>query len=316
MSEDNYDSSGKLSNRLDSVSRHRSEREFDINSDIDTNIDVGPESDETKIQATCLITITDTDTDTDTDISLTMTHNNSNIDNNDSAPSFTQLRSDGGDPSVRPPADREEPVGEPVVRSDPAITGQRAREAVEFDPTDPASITSAAQTVRAFSENTVGADDNVYILRGAAACAALVRGVGSYKQAVERAGGDVSISFVRKWARVHDLPQAIRRHVARGDIAPTAAKHIARVSGLDRLDLAWAVIDADLTVREVRRIASEVDNDTTATEALAERGITVGSIELSLPIPLYRELRRRASVENRPPGQIVSNTLEDIFKTD
>lgn len=76
------------------------------------------------------------------------------------------------------------------------------------------------------------------------------------------------------------------------------------------------MIDADLTVREVRRIASEVDDETTAAKALAERGITVGSIEVSLPIPLYRELRRRASVENRPPGQIVSNALEDAFETE
>ncbi|MDF1503171.1 hypothetical protein PYV61_09465, partial [Roseisolibacter sp. H3M3-2] len=45
----------------------------------------------------------------------------------------------------------------------------------------------------------------------AAACAALVRGVGSYKEAAERAGGGVSVAFIRKWARVHDLPQAIRR---------------------------------------------------------------------------------------------------------
>ncbi|ELZ90495.1 hypothetical protein C441_13131, partial [Haloferax sulfurifontis ATCC BAA-897] len=31
------------------------------------------------------------------------------------------------------PADRREPVGEPVVRGDPAVTGDRAREAVGFD---------------------------------------------------------------------------------------------------------------------------------------------------------------------------------------
>jgi hypothetical protein len=325
MSGDDRDSGGKLSNRFDSVLRYRSKRDLvmDITPGMNANNDTDGESESEKVKAQDTNTNADADADagviTGTDVTPTVARESTSDDNNAHCfdqPRLRRLRSDGGDPSIRPPADREEPVGEPVVRSDPAITGQRAREAVEFDPTDPASIESAAQTVRAFSENTVGADDNVYILRGAAACAALVRGVGSYKQAVERAGGDVSISFVRKWARVHDLPQAIRRHVAQGDIAPTAAKHIARVSGLDRLDLAWAVIDADLTVREVRRIASEVDDETTAAKALAERGITVGSIEVSLPIPLYRELRRRASVENCPPGQIVSNALEDAFETE
>ena len=82
------------------------------------------------------------------------------------------------------PVDREQPVGEPVVRSDPAVTGERAERAVGFDPDDPESVAEAAETVRAFSENTVGSADNVYMLRGAAACAALVRGVGSYKAAV------------------------------------------------------------------------------------------------------------------------------------
>jgi hypothetical protein len=208
------------------------------------------------------------------------------------------------------PADREQPVGEPVVRADPAVTGERAERAVGFDPDNPESVAEAAETVRAFSENTVGGADNVYMLRGAAACAAVVRGVGSYKEAVERAGGDVSVSFVRKWARVHDLPQAIRRHVARGDIAPTAAKHIARVSGVDRYDLAWAVVDADLTVRQVRRIAGEVDGDTSAADALAARGIDPGRIELSLPLEIYRELRRRASIENREPDEMAAEALE------
>lgn len=211
------------------------------------------------------------------------------------------------------PADREEPVGEPVVRADPAVTGPRAREAVGFDPEDPESVAEAAKTVRAFSENTVGAADNVYMLRGAAACAALVRGVGSYKEAAERAGGDVSVSFIRKWARVHDLPQAIRRHVARGHIAPTAAKHIARVPGPERFDLAWAVLDGDLTVREVRRVASEVNDGRPVAEALADRGVQLGRLELTLPSGVYRELRRRASVENREPGDLVGEALERYF---
>ncbi|WP_411964741.1 hypothetical protein [Haloferax sp. YSMS24] len=210
------------------------------------------------------------------------------------------------------PADRREPVGEPVVRGDPAVTGERAREAVGFDPDDPESVAEAARTVRSFAESSAG-DDHVFMLRGAAACAALVRGVGSYKQAAEMAGGDVSVSFIRKWARVHDLPQSVRRHVARGHIAPTAAKHIARVSGDARLHLAWATLDGDLTVREVRRLASEVNKGTPVVEALASHGVDVGTLDVSLPPGVYLELRRRASLTDAEPGDVVAEALTDYF---
>jgi hypothetical protein len=208
------------------------------------------------------------------------------------------------------PADRESPVGEPVVRADPSVTGGRATDAVGFDPEDPESVQRAADTVRSFAENTVGSEDHVYMLRGAAACAALVRGVGSYKTAAERAGGDVSVAFIRKWARVHDLPRAIRRHVARGTIAPTAAKHIARVSGDDRYALAWATLEHGLTVREIRRLASEVGDGTPVRDALDDRDLTFGRIGLTLPPDQYIELRRRASVENRDPDGLVAEALD------
>ncbi|MFC4358275.1 hypothetical protein ACFO0N_09990 [Halobium salinum] len=223
-------------------------------------------------------------------------------------------RGDEGTDDV--PADRREPVGEPVVRADPAITGERAAEAVGFDPDDPESVAEAAETVRAFAGNTAGADDNVYMLRGAAACAALVRGTGSYKAAAERAGGDATVSFIRKWARVHDLPQSVRRHVARGHIAPTAAKHIARVAGDARLHLAWATVDAGLTVREVRAAASDINAGTAATDALREHGVTPGHLEVGLPPDQYLLLRRRASLENREPGEVVADALDAYFETD
>jgi hypothetical protein len=208
------------------------------------------------------------------------------------------------------PADRESPVGAPVVRADPAVTGERAREAVGFDPDDPESVALAAETVRSFAEETHGSEDHVYMLRGAAACAALVRGVGSYKQATERAGGDVSVAFIRKWARVHDLPQAIRRHVARGHIAPTAAKHIARVSGDARYALAWAALENDLTVRQIRRLASEVNDGTPVEDALAANDVTFGRMALTLPPAEYIELRRQASLANRTPDDLVADALE------
>jgi hypothetical protein len=228
------------------------------------------------------------------------------------APQRIPTMSDDPDAPGRP-ADRKSPVGEPVVRADPAVTGERAEEAVSFDPEDPESVRLAAETVRAFAENTVGSEDHVYMLRGAAACAALVRGVGSYKAAVERAGGDVSVAFVRKWARVHDLPQAIRRHVARGTIAPTAAKHIARVSGDDRYALAWATLEHDLTVHEIRRLASEVGDGTPVETAIDDRGLTFGRMPVTLPPAQYIELRRRASIENRDPDELLVEALGDFL---
>ena len=201
-----------------------------------------------------------------------------------------------------------------MVRADPAVTGERAREAVGFDPDDPDSVALAAETVRAFAENTAGAADNVYMLRGAAACAALGRGLGSDKAAAERAGGDVSVAFIRKWARVHDLPQAIRRHVARGHIAPTAAKHVARVAGDARFQLAWATMDGGLTVREVRRVASAVNEGTPVEEALSDRGVTLGEMSVTVPAPLYLELRRRASLQNRDPDELLAEALEAHFE--
>jgi len=212
-----------------------------------------------------------------------------------------------------PHADRQSPVGEPVVRSDPAITGERADSAVEFNPADPDSVAEAATTVRRFAAGDVGDDDQVLMLRGAAACAALVRGVGSYKEAVSRAGEGVSVSFVRKWARVHDLPQEIRRQVARGYIAPSAAKHVARVGGRDRYLLAWAAIDGSMTVREVRSVASAVNNGTDVQQALRDVGVTLGRLSLELPVETYVELRRQAAMQNVPPGRLVASALEDAF---
>ena len=213
-------------------------------------------------------------------------------------------------------ADRRSPVGEPVVRADPEVTGERAAEAVGFDPDDPESVAEAAETVARFAAGDVGDEDNVLMLRGAAACAALVRGVGSYKAAAERAGDDVSVAFIRKWARVHDLPQAIRRQVASGRIAPSAAKHVARLGGTDRYLLAWATIDGDLTVREVRSIASAVNDGADVESAVREAGVELGFLGVRLPLDTYVELRRRASNRNVEPGALVTEALDDYFAAD
>ncbi|ELZ89303.1 DUF7119 family protein, partial [Haloferax sulfurifontis] len=101
--------------------------------------------------------------------------------------------------------------------------------------------------------------------------------------------------------------------VARGRIAPTAAKHIARVSGDARLHLAWATLDAGLTVREVRRLASEVNDGTPVVDALADHGVDIGTLDVTLPADVYLELRRRASLEDAPPGDVVADALDDYL---
>ena len=212
-------------------------------------------------------------------------------------------------PERDPPADRESPVGQPVVRGDPQVTGQRPEEAVRFDPDDPESLEQAARTVRAFADNTAGDEDNVFMLRGAAACAALVRGEGSYKAAAERAGGEATVAFIRKWSRVHDLPQSIRRHVARGEIAPTAAKHIARVSGEARFLIAWAALDHGMTVREVRSVASRVNNGDSVQAALASEGYSLGVLQVRLSAETYLKLRRQASLTDTEPSALVDEAL-------
>ncbi|MFC6737397.1 hypothetical protein ACFQEQ_14245, partial [Halolamina salina] len=101
--------------------------------------------------------------------------------------------------------------------------------------------------------------------------------------------------------------------VARGEIAPSAAKHLARVDGPARLDLAWAVLDHDLTVRQVRSLASRVNDGTSAQEALREEGVELGDIRLSLPVEQYRELRREASMQNTTPSDLVAEMIAERY---
>ena len=206
--------------------------------------------------------------------------------------------------------DRREPTGEPVVRGDPAVTGERAGEAVRFDPDDPASLEAAAETVREFAAGGDHDADQIYVLRGAAACAALVRGEGSYRAAAERAGDPVTVNFLRKWARVHDLPISIRRYIAVGDIVPSAAKHIARVDGDARFLLAWATLDHDLTVQAVRTIASAVNDGTPVEAALDEHDALPGRKGVSLPIDLYHELRLEAANQLRDVDELIAESVE------
>jgi hypothetical protein len=215
------------------------------------------------------------------------------------------------DDSVNISTERTSPVGKPIIRGDPSVAGQQADDAVEFDPDKQESLERAAETVAAFASKPADGKDSLFILRGAAACAALVRGEGSYVAAIERVDHDVSVSFIQKWARVHDLPQSVRRHVATRDLSPSAAKHIARLTGAARLHLAWAALDHDLTVREIRAITSDVKNGAAIEDALAERGLTLGELTLTIPVVEYCKLRQESSLRGVSPGTLVGEVFAD-----
>mgnify|MGYP006274427677 FL=1 len=221
---------------------------------------------------------------------------------------MTDGSADDGD-APNPPTDRESPVGEPVVRGDDTVAGDDDP-AVSFDPDDPESVATAAETVAAFAAGDLP-DTPRYVLRAAAACAALVRAEDGYTAAAERAG--CSVALVRKWARVHDLPRPIRERVAHGDIPPSAAKHVARVHGDARYLLAWAVVDDDLTVRETRAAASAVADGTDPATALREQGADPGRLAVSLPVDVYRRLRAHATATDSDPGDVVADALRDYL---
>ncbi len=218
-------------------------------------------------------------------------------------------------PNDSPAGDREEPIGEPVVRGDPAITGTHAEDAIRFDPTDPESLELAVTIVREFASDPHGPPDHLSMLRGAAACAALVRGTGSYKAASARIGDEVTVSFLRKWARVHDLPIEIRRYIAQGDIPPSAAKELARLPGSERYVIAWTILDHDITVDEVRRIVTRINNGKSVESALEVMDITPGSFTVQLPLPVYREFRRHIGIQNETTDHVVTSLLEEWIQT-
>ncbi|MFB6086834.1 MAG: hypothetical protein ABEJ84_08555 [Halodesulfurarchaeum sp.] len=214
------------------------------------------------------------------------------------------------DPDRKLGPSRREPTGEPVVRGDPAVAGSRATEAIDFDPTDPDSLETAIEMVREFVGQVEGFSQ-FEILRGAAACATLVRGESSYQAAAERAGDGVSVSFLRTWARVHDLPIEIRRCIALGDIVPSAAQHVARLEGEARYLLAWAIMDHDLSVREVRSVVREVRDGADLEAALAEFDAVPGRTEVELPVDVYHELRLAAAQEVRDVDGLVTEAVEE-----
>jgi len=73
------------------------------------------------------------------------------------------------------------------------------------------------------------------------------------------------------------------------------------------------VLDHDLTVREVRSLASRVNDGESATAALRSVGVDLGDLDLSLSVEQYRELRREASMRNTTPGDVLAEMLAERY---
>jgi hypothetical protein len=64
----------------------------------------------------------------------------------------------------------------------------------------------------------------------------------------------------------------------------------------------------------VRTLASTINDGTPIREALADYGVELGEISVQLSPESYLELRRRASLENRDPGDVVDEALRAYFE--
>jgi hypothetical protein len=80
-----------------------------------------------------------------------------------------------------------------------------------------------------------------------------------------------------------------------------------------RFLLAWATLDHDLTVREIRSIASRVNEGESVEAALAAEGIDLGRLSVSLSPETYRELRRHAALEGTDPDEIIDRALSEYL---
>ena len=79
------------------------------------------------------------------------------------------------------------------------------------------------------------------------------------------------------------------------------------------LGTATPVLDAEMTVRQVRSVASDVNDGASVEQALDEDGVTLGRMAVTLPPRVYQELRREAALEDVDPDDIVAGALERRF---
>jgi hypothetical protein len=65
-----------------------------------------------------------------------------------------------------------------------------------------------------------------------------------------------------------------------------------------------------MTVRQVRSVASDVNDGQSVARTLETEGITLGELTVELDPIVYRELRRRAAIDGDSPGDVVSELLD------
>jgi len=230
----------------------------------------------------------------------------------DNRPDDRSHRRDESDRSI--PTDRESPVGSPVIRGDESVAGTRAREAVQFDPDDPESLADAAETVRRFAGGETN-DDHLYMLRGAAACAALVRGEGSYKKPPNAPAATLPspLSASGLASTISRARSANRSHSVRSPRQPpntspaSAANHGSSSSrGLPSTETSPSATSAASPARSTMVPPSIRPSTNTI--------LPLGRLELTLSPVTYRALRRRASIDDVNPGELVTEALEQYFE--
>lgn len=129
----------------------------------------------------------------------------------------------------------------------------------------------------------------------AQACAKLCDEYKTGKQVASKFG--TSASFINFWRRINELPDDIKGYISRGDLKPSAAEVLHRIKNLkDKRELAWAVIDNELTKSETVKLVNYIrKNNKPVREGIAEiYGTTdtkLHAIVVGLNDDLYRKLR-------------------------
>ncbi len=210
------------------------------------------------------------------------------------------------------PTDRESPVGAPVIRGDESVTGTRARQAVQFDPDDPDSLEEAAKTVAEFASGASD-DDHLYMLRRGSLCRTRSR-----RRIVQ---GRCRACRRRRDGLVHPQMGARTRSSAVGPQAGRARENRAHSGETHRprRRRGTTVARVGFDRRRSHRSGGPKHREFAQRRHTDPRGAgrvrrQTGELELTLSPPTYRDLRRRASIEDVEPGEIVTEALETYFE--
>jgi hypothetical protein len=60
-------------------------------------------------------------------------------------------------------------------------------------------------------------------------------------------------------------------------------------------------------------VASDINDGTPVEAALADVGVELGRLTVTLPIETYREVRRRAALDDTDPDEVVADALAEYL---